>query len=242
MGETTSVTVLVLAGIITLAGSTLQGSIGIGLGFVAVPLLVLIDPVFVPGPLLLAAMVLTILVSIREHQSIEFKGLSWAISGRITGTVIAIFILGIIPDDKLSLLFGSMILLAVIISLLGFKVLLTNKNLLSTGILSGIMGTTSAIGGVALALIYQDFQGPRLRGTLSGIFVVGTIISLTALAISGRFGWGEIQMAGVLIPGIIVGFFISNYTARFLDKGMIRPAVLIIATLAGVGVILRSLI
>ena len=47
-------------------GSLLQGSIGFGLGLFAVPFLVLIDPRLVPGPILLASGVLTILMVHRE--------------------------------------------------------------------------------------------------------------------------------------------------------------------------------
>ena len=52
---------------ISAAGAILQGSVGFGLGLIGVPLLVLIDPVFVPGPLLLAAFLLNLLMSHREH-------------------------------------------------------------------------------------------------------------------------------------------------------------------------------
>jgi len=61
-----------IACLITVTGSTIQGAVGIGLGFIAVPLLVLITPDFVPGPLLLSALLLTVLISYREQRSIDF--------------------------------------------------------------------------------------------------------------------------------------------------------------------------
>jgi len=45
------ITSVILAFFIVTPGSMLQGSVGFGLGLVCVPLLVLIDPVFIPGPL-----------------------------------------------------------------------------------------------------------------------------------------------------------------------------------------------
>lgn len=74
---------IVLAFVIALSGSVLQGSVGFGLGLVGVPLLVLIDPVFVPGPLLLAAFLLNLMISRREHAAIDFKGVKWAIPGAL---------------------------------------------------------------------------------------------------------------------------------------------------------------
>lgn len=223
-------------------GATIQGSVGIGLGFVAVPLLALINPEFVPGPLLLAALVLTLSIALRDHQAIEFNGIWWVVIGRIIGTSVAVVLIGLMPAERLSIIFGIMIILAVFISIAGFRLKINRKNLLSTGTLSGLMGTTAAIGGVAIALIYQDFDGPRLRGTLSGIFVLGTIVSILGLVIVGKFGWHEVQLSAILVPGVITGFLVSFYTTKILDKGLVRPIVLVIASAAAVVVILKNLI
>jgi uncharacterized membrane protein YfcA len=104
------------------------------------------------------------------------------------------------------------------------------------------MGTTSAIGGAPMALIYQHQKGPQIRGTLSSIFVFGTIISVITLAVVGRFGLKEFKLTLELLPGVLLGFFVSRYTSRLLDKGLIRPAVLAVAAAAGIIVIFKSLL
>ena len=225
---------------IAFLGATIQGSIGIGLGLIGVPLLVLIDPVFIPGPLLLAALILTALIAHREHRSIDFKGIKWAISGRITGTVLGAFLLTSIPQNSLSLLFGIMVLLAVTICITGIHLPVTPRNLFGAGTFSGFMGTTSSIGGAPMALIYQRHEGPRLRGTLSGIFIIGTTISLVTLIIIKRFGLRELLVTSVLIPGGILGFILSRHTAKILDQGFIRPAVLIASAASGIIVIIKN--
>lgn len=226
---------------ISVSGSLLQGSVGFGLGLIGVPLLVLIDPVFVPGPLLLGAFFLNLLVSHREHAEIDFSGVKWAIPGRILGAIFGALMLNLIPKDYLSLLFGAMVLLAIGMTFSGLDLPPTSKNVLIAGTFSGFMGTTSAIGGAPMALVYQKQKGSRIRGTLSVIFAVGTAISMASLVIIGRFGLREIQAALVLFPGIVVGFFLSRYAARILDRGFIRIAVLITAALSGMFVILKNL-
>ena len=72
---------------ITFCGTLVQGAIGFGLGPLSVPLLVLIDPGFIPGPLLLSALVLTGLMSFRDQHSIHLKGVAWAVPGRILGSI-----------------------------------------------------------------------------------------------------------------------------------------------------------
>lgn len=233
---------VIIAFFITTIGATLQGSIGFGLGLVGVPLLVLLDPVFVPGPLLLAALCLTLLIAIREHHAVKIQELKWAITGRIAGTVIGAWILTIVPREEISLLFGSMVLLAIAITLSGFNLSLKPANLFGAGTFSGLMGTTSAIGGAPMALVYQRQKGAKIRGTLSSIFVAGTIISITSLAIIGRFGQTELKAALVLIPGMILGFFFSKHTSKILDRGFIRPAVIIASAISGIVVILQNIL
>lgn len=230
----------VLAFVIVTAGSTLQGSIGFGLGLVCVPLLVLLDPVFIPGPLLLAALLLNILISHREIRSVDKKGLFWAIPGRIAGAALGAALLTFIPHENLSLLFGATVLIAVLISMTGVHLSPIPVNILGAGTISGLMGTASSVGGPPLALIYQREKGPRIRGTLAVIFIFGAIISILSLVIIGRFGLKEIQAGVILFPGIIAGFLLSSRTARILDRGLTRHAVLSASSVSGIIVILRN--
>ncbi|NOR14360.1 MAG: TSUP family transporter [Candidatus Aminicenantes bacterium] len=230
-----------LAFFITTLGATLQGSIGFGLGLISVPLLVLLDPKFVPGPVLLAALCLTLLLAYREHHAINFREIGWAIAGRALGSMLGALVLLLIPREDISLWVGIMVLLAILMSAVGLSLPLNRSSLVGAGIFSGLMGTTSAIGGAPMALVYQHQKGPRLRGSLSSIFVFGTIIGIVTLIIIGRFGRTELQLALVLFPGIFLGYFLSCRTSKILDKGFIRPAVLLAAAASGLVVILRYL-
>jgi uncharacterized membrane protein YfcA len=227
---------------ISAVGAVLQGSVGFGLGLIGVPLLVLIDPVFVPGPLLLAAFLLNLLMSYREHASIDFKGVKWAIPGRFLGAAGGAGVLSVIPRDQISMLFGTMVLLAVAISLAGLDLPPHPRNVLIAGTFSGFMGTTSAIGGPPVALVFQKQKGPRIRSTLSVIFAAGTVISMISLALIGRFGGREMLAAVFLFPGVVLGFFISRRTSKILDRGSIRMAVLAVSAFTGIFVILRNLL
>jgi len=226
---------------IAVLGAVLQGSVGFGLGLIGVPMLVIIDPIFVPGPLLLAAFLLNLLISYRERVSIDVRGVMWAVPGRVLGAVLGAVVLFLVPRQHLSILFGAMVVLAVALSLAGLDLSPKPLNVLGAGTFSGFMGTTSAIGGAPMALVFQGQKGPRIRGTLSVIFAFGTVISMVSLVIIGHFGLAEIQAALVLFPGVILGFYLSKKTARILDRGFIRLAVLVVSAVSGMFVILRSL-
>lgn len=211
------------------------------MGLFSVPLLILIDSSFVPGPLLLAAFFLNLLVMKRERKAADYFSLKWVLAGRFMGTVIGATLLVIIPQNFISILFGVLIFLAVFFSLGGFHLPLTARNMFGVGSLSGFMATTTAIGGPPLALLYQRESGKRLRGNLAGIFFVGALLSIFSLIVIGQFGLNEITLAVSLFPGILFGFFLSHWTARILDRGFTRPAVLMVSAISAGIVILKSL-
>jgi uncharacterized membrane protein YfcA len=201
-----------------------------------------IDPHYVPAPVLLASLCLNLLIFRRERHAIHIKGIQWAIFGRTVGTILGATILIVIPQKSVSVMFGMMVLLAICMSIAGFQLSLIPSNIFGAGVASGIMGTTSSIGGPPMALVYQRHRGPTIRGTLSGIFIFGTMLSLVALAIIGRFGLREIQLTTVLLPGVFLGYFLSNRSMKILDRGFIRPAVLITSAISGIVVILRNIL
>jgi len=212
------------------------------MGILASPILALIDPRLVPAPVLLSTLVLTSLLAIRDRHAIDFGGLRWAVTGRVMGTFVAATVLVSLPEDRMVFLFGSLVLLGVGMSVSGLRVLPFRSSLLIAGALSGLMGTVASIGGPPMALLYQDARGDRLRGTMSGFFGIGTIVSLVALRLIGRFGAEEISLALVMLPGVLIGFFVSRRTTAFVDRGYTRYAVLTVAGVTGVMVVLRQLI
>jgi uncharacterized membrane protein YfcA len=222
-------------------GSLLQGSIGFGLAVVAAPILLLIDPRFVPAPMMLAAVFLVILIALRERRDVIVRDVALATVGRIIGTLPAAYALTILPAKIYEMVFAGLILLAVGLSAFGWHTRRTALNVVIAAILSGFIGTISSVGGPALAMMYQHESGPRIRGTISAIFTIGTTISLAALWWVGRFGAVELTLGLSLLPGVLAGFVLSRYTARRLDRAHIRPAVLAISAFSAVVVALRAL-
>jgi uncharacterized protein len=230
----------IVAGVIVFAGSVLQGAVGFGVGMLAAPLLVLLDPLLVPGPLLCAALVLTALIALRERRTIDFHGVGWALVGRMPGAIVGALVVAAVPPRQTSLVVGAMVFVAVGIVASGAHVPRTRRALLGAGGLSGFMATTASIGGPAMAILYQDESGNRLRGTLSGFFLVGLLFSLGALAVVGRFGEREVEAAVFLCPGAVAGFFASKRVARALDRGHTRAAVLVVSAIAGLSLLVEA--
>lgn len=212
------------------------------MGLFSVPILLLIEPQFVPGPLLFASIGLTVLLTHRERRGVRVADLKWALSGRVLGIAMAATALLVVPAPRLAILFGTLVLVAVGLSATGLHVPIRPGTLFSAGILSGFMGTTVSIGGPPMALLYQRQSGPQVRGTLSAYFVIGVSLSLIGLHLVGRFGMDEFLLALALLPGIGLGFLLSRHTAAALDVGSLRRPILIVSAVSAMIVLVRALV
>jgi len=224
------------------AGSVVQGTIGFGLAVVAAPILLLLDPVFVPGPMLLAAMLLVILVALHERRDVIGQDIALATFGRAVGTVPAAYAIGTLPPDAYEMLFAALVTLTVVLSVSGWNIRRTPANVFVASIVSGIAGTLSSIGGPPMALVYQHEAGPKIRGTLSAIFTIGTVVSISGLWWAGRFGAVELTLGILMMPAVVAGFWLSRYTAGRLDRAHTRPAVLAISIVSALAIVLRAML
>jgi len=77
-----------------------------------------------------------------------------------------------------------------VLACLRWQPCLRPSSLLLAGIASGVGGTAASIGGPLIALLYQRAAGSQVRGTLGGYFVVGSIMSITALVGTGQVSAG----------------------------------------------------
>lgn len=222
-------------------GALVQGCIGFGLGLVAVPFLVLIQPQLVPGPILFSSGLLTILMLVRERHGIQRSDLAWSLGGRVVGTGLAMAVLVLVPADDMKLVFGLLILLATGLAGSGYHLPTNPRTLSAAGTLSGFMATTVSIGGPPMALLYSRAKGPHLRATLSAYFVVGTVLSLVGLNLVDRFGWREFLLGLSLLPGMGIGFAISTWAVRFVDGKALRPMILAVCAVTGLLVIGQAL-
>jgi len=225
-----------LALVAVAAGALIQGSIGFGYAFVAVPMMALLYPEALPATPLLLALPMTALMTAREWRSIDVTGFFLITGARAVGTAAGVMFLVLVSASFLSILVGLLIAALALLSFFRPNFEVNNKTRIAGGMASGITSTTAAIGGPPLALIYQDRSGAELRSTLSVSFVVGIVMSLAGLAIAGKVQGWHFLLALQLLPGLLVGLWSSRWVIRYLDERWLRPAVLTFAAVAGLAV------
>ena len=229
----------VLAILVVAVGAMIQGSLGFGLGLVSAPALALIDATFIPGPLLLVGVAVTLTVFLRERGAVDWKGMKWAIFGRVIGTIAGGWAVVAFSKDAVIVLVAVLVLAGVLMTSIGWKIK-TNRITLSTaGIVSGVMGTLTSVGGPPMALVYQRETAQKLRATLAGFFLVGATFSLLTLAVSGGMSQHAFALGALMLPGYVIGMIANRWASKFLDKGYSRVAVLTFSALSSVVLLLE---
>lgn len=225
-----------------LGGAIAQATTGVGLGMIAAPVLMLIDRTYVPGPLLLLALLISLLIVIREWRFIDFSGLSVIVIGRLMGTVFAGLSIALIPLAVYEFIFGLLILGSVFISTTGWRVSASKRNLVVAGVTSGYMGTLTSIGAPPVALAYQHHAGPVLRSTMAAFLAIGAALSIMALVAVDQFSSLHIAASVIFLPPLLFGFWISNWIILRLKRRHIRNAVLTFSAISSIILVLKSLV
>lgn len=222
-------------------GCTIQGVLGFGAGLFSVPILALIDPQFVPGPVLLVNPLLSGLYAWRERGAVDVGALKWAVVGRVPGVLLGALALTAVSEDRLGILFGSLLLVGIGLKVTGVKTRRTPRTLLGAGGLAGFMGTSVGVGGPPIALVFHDASGPEIRSTLSAFFLVGTTMSMVVLVAVGEFGSDDLVVSAWLVLPVLAGYVLSGPLRRVLDHGWLAPAVYVLSGSAAVMLLVRSL-
>lgn len=202
--------------------SCLQASIGFGIGMLAAPVVAIVDPALIPGTLIMVATLVTLVVSLHERDDIDLRGTGWALTGRVPGTVAGALLLAALPETALAVVLACVVLAGVVITSAGWVPLPRRRNLVMAGAASGVLGTATSIGGPPMALVWQRSSGPRLRGTMSGFFLAGSVMSLVALWFTGAMDMHTLWAFVALVPAAVAGYVLSRYVNRLLDPKRLR--------------------
>lgn len=228
-----------LALAIVAAGAALQAATGMGMALLAAPLLVLIDPSFVPGPTLCTVIALSAAVAWRDRGGIDRGILATSLLGLAVGCLVGAAALAILIGFDLARIFAVLILFVVLLSLTGLQLRTSRPILLAGGAASGVLGTMFGVHGPPIALVLQHEAPDRLRATLCAFFTVGGSVSLAALATAGLFPATQLVRGFELLPGVVVGLAIAPLLARRLDRRRTRHCVLAISALSAVALLFR---
>jgi uncharacterized protein len=233
---------LLIGLLVTTVAATLQSTIGFGFAILSVPVLSLVDPRLAPVPQLLLIVPLTTAMLIREWSSIDLRGIGWVILGRCIGAGLGVALLMVADQFILDLSIAAIVFSAVIA--LTFVKTVPRNRITETiaGTVSGVGALVSSIGGPPLALLYRDANGSTLRSSLAAIFAIGLFITIGARLSGGLIGLEDLIIAFCLVPAIGLGLFFSKLLIGRVEGAPLRRGIIVVASLAAVGLTIRALI
>ncbi|MEU9884313.1 TSUP family transporter [Sphaerisporangium sp. NPDC051017] len=235
------VLLIFLGGLAVFVGAVVQGGVGFGLGLLAAPIITVLDPTVMPGGVQVVNATLPLLTLVAEWRAIDWRGLGFALLGRLPGTALGGLVVLYVSTRALGVLVGVMVLVAVAVTASALAVPKNGFTLTAAGLISGITGTATGIGGPPLGIVYQHEKGPRIRATLALFFFLAALQSLGVLAVVGRLPLRSVLWGAALIPFMVAGFAASGPLRRFMDGGRIRTGILVVAAVSAFVLITRSL-
>ncbi|WP_336205805.1 sulfite exporter TauE/SafE family protein [Nonomuraea sp. LPB2021202275-12-8] len=223
-------------------GAVVQGSVGFGLGLIAAPVLTLLDPGIMPGAIQVVNMTLPLFTLAAEWRRVDWRGLGFAVLGRLPGSAVGAVIVVYLSVQTLSVFVGVMVLAAVGLTARALSVPRNGATVTAAGFVSGVTGTATGIGGPPIALVYQTAKGPQIRATLAMFFFLSAAQSLGILALVDHLPGRALTTGAVLVVPMVIGFLVSGPLRRHLDQGKLRVAILAVASVSATVLIAQTLL
>ena len=215
-------------------GCWLQTALGFGMAVVAAPIIVIFKPEWVPVVLSINALALSILNTLSQKRHLELNKMYSAFIWRIPGTFIGAWLLIQISTASLQLFVASSVIFAVAISLVGKQFDYTPRRLGIAAFVSGIVGTTSSIGGPPMAMVMQHGKPDSVRANLSIYFTYSCIISLISYGYLGLLTPELIMESISFLPFSLLGFFLGVRSRNFVSGKHFRYLTLILCSCAAI--------
>ncbi|MDN4173193.1 sulfite exporter TauE/SafE family protein [Nocardioides sp. SOB77] len=225
-----------------LAGATVQSLVGLGLGLVAAPVVALVDPHLLPEVTLWLACTYPVVTLLGEHSGIDWDGLAWSMPTRVVGTVLGVAAVAHLSRSLLAVVVAVMVLVAVALTWRAVRVPLNRGTLMAAGLVSGLSGTATSIGGPPMAILYQHRPPQQIRTTMAVYFSVGAGLSLVGLGIVGELEAHRFALAALLSPVLLLGAWIGGVLRPRVPEARVRPAVLLVCAASAAVLLVRTLV
>ena len=230
----------VVAILVVLFGSIVQGTIGFGLNLLAAPFIALVLPEALPVTLVLVAWPVGALAAVREQHALDRVALPWLLAGALPGTLIGLTIVAATSAEQLAIIVGAVTVIGVVLSLVTPPIRVNATSAGVAGLVSNVTGTAAAVGGPPVALLYQYHEGATVRATLGVFFATSATLSVVGYGVTGELTADRALLALALVPAMLLGVWVSRHFHGLVDRRWLCVAVLTLCAIAGTAAILRG--
>ena len=231
--------------LIVVAASTVIGTVGFGFSLVAAPVLLFyLEPqqVVVVANSLIA--LLMIMVLARTWNNLEFKASMGLVLGGMAATPIGVLVLNSASPSALRITIAIMIIILGLFSLKNVQLPFVQSKMSGPvfGFLTSLAVTTIAIGGPlgAIYSISQRWKPDMVRASLALFFLASDLVAFPLYAATGLVEKDTLANIGLLIPGLIIGFFMARMIITWINERIFRYVVVAVIVVAGSVTLIRE--
>ena len=219
---------------VLLLGCWIQTALGFGMAVIAAPVIVLIEPQWVPVVITFTALPLCAINTWNQRDALDIKSMIVPLLTRLPGTTLGAWLLVQLDTTGLRIMVSLCVFLAVLVTLASGKFSATPARLGWAGFFSGITGTTTSIGGPPMALVMQHGHPRAVRANISLFFTYGCIVSIVGYSIAGLLNIKLLLESLSFLPCTLIGFYFGVRLRGYVDGAKFRPLILGLCTVAAV--------
>jgi len=232
---------------IFLFGSTIKGAMGVGMPLVSVPLLSLLIPSPQAMGLLVAPVLFSNAMQVREAASVKevLHRMRWLLLSLFAIMFLTVRWTTTISPEELNRWVGGSVLLAAL--LMAFK---PNTRIppqfeptigVFVGAIAGFMGGVSSLTGpvVVAYLLALRMARDEFVGTISVIYLVTALPMYLAMLWYERFGWAELAVSCLAMAPVFLGLALGKRIRKRLDDQTFHRLLLVFLILVAALLVLK---
>ena len=237
--------IIVFSALAVLVAGIIRGYSGFGFSMIATTSMTLVLP---PVEVIPVVLVLEILASAwllpRVWKQIDWKSLSWLFAGVLIGTPPGVYLLAHLPAKPMRAGIALTIIILVVLLWRGYhlKKMPARTGTTATGLVSGLLNGSAAIGGPPVILFY--FSSPA-GITVSRASIIAYFLGTDSLAWFMSLAQGLVTvktgiLTGILCAPLLLGIFLGNRFFTHSKEGTFKRKVLILLMSLSLAALLRT--
>lgn len=237
-------TEIILIGLIIFLAAFNQGLTGFGFALTSIPLLSLVVGVKEAIPLAaLCGLIVNVYLTIQLKSHIDFSDIKLLIVGSVLGIPLGVLFLSHADEHLIMKILAAVILLFVLINAVPFikPFKISNKWAIVFGFFSGILGGAFNTNGPPVLIYFylKDWDKFKQKASITGFFIVASILIVTSHAVSGFTTTTVLKHAGFAVPFLLAGILSGSSLFPKVSSKLYRKLILLFLTTMSLVLIFR---
>ena len=224
------------------AGSMVQATAGVGITLVAAPVLLAVDPAFVPLPLILGGAVVGIRNVTMEFAGFDARRWRRCLLGAPVGLVLGELALANLSERGLTAAIGLLVVISVGAMASGWQPRRRSWTSVLAGLLVAFSLRVAALPGPPYAILHHDDPPEVLRPNISALVLVLSGTISIRLLVGGEVTGADLGRVALVMGSALVGLLLAPPLRRWVDSGWFRPALLSVCGLGGLATALGAIL